>query len=200
MSICFRLALSATGVDFETKAKASAPMIWRNWWISRSSTSRSIMCPPFRRSALLSCGTICTFRSPPLFAIEHQFGLAGLPPVLPRRPARGVRSGSQIGECDHLLFMAAPRRGRLSCRNTGVSPEGRDDNRHLHIRGSTQGGRVADRASAVPGVTGDWANRHRRSALLPRPRGLGNHNRIRRRLTKPGHYRPSEAKLLVRSA
>ena len=39
MSICFRsLALSAMGVDFETKAKASAPMIWRNSWISRSST------------------------------------------------------------------------------------------------------------------------------------------------------------------
>jgi hypothetical protein len=56
IDICFcSLALSALGVDFETKAKASAAMIWVNWWISRSIFSRSIMCPPFRRSALLSC-------------------------------------------------------------------------------------------------------------------------------------------------
>ena len=43
ISICLRgPARSAMGVDLEAKAKASAAMIWVNWWISRSSFSRSI--------------------------------------------------------------------------------------------------------------------------------------------------------------
>ena len=63
------LVLSAMGVNLEAKAYL---MIWRNWWTSRSSFSRSIIGPPSRRSALLSCGDhISTFRSPPLFTMGH---------------------------------------------------------------------------------------------------------------------------------
>src|ERR1700682_4100353 len=62
-------------------------MIWVNWWISRSSFSRSIMCPPSRRSDPLICGDHMHLSIP---AAAHN----GTPP----RPAKAAcKSGRFMG-------------------------------------------------------------------------------------------------------